>query len=161
MEQTQSQSTQPATLITASAGGSLKYRLGFSGTGQPCFGELRIEYTCDAEQLAELNTVGECDATVTIIIDCRTVIDGRWYAAAGVCAFAATALRNALAERAPKEIAVDAKKRQVSCRFKGRTSTDVRMMQMFCLGSHLLAIYTASFFEDVAVIYRAAAPSTA
>jgi hypothetical protein len=153
LEQATSESTQPAAPVAASAGGFLTYRLGSGKAGEPNYGELQIEYVANAEQLVALNLIGECDVIVTATISCKTVIGGKWHAAAEVCAFAATALRNALGERAPAEIAVDIKALRVSCQYKGRTSKDARLMPMYYTGNHLLMIYTTSFAEEVAQIH--------
>jgi hypothetical protein len=146
---------QPITLTSASASTRLEYLLGFGGRPETSFGKLQIECGYDAAQLESLVSRKDFAAEISVTVHCRTIIEGNWYAAEAVCAFAAKTLREVLGTEAPDKIAVDAKTCQVSCTFTRRYG-DASIQTLMCLCHNLFTLYSIRFRDDVAKIHPSA-----
>ena len=156
MEQKNVVTTQPAALPATSALISFDHPLRpqrEAGTG---YGLFHAECRYNADQILTAGTLfakASFAATAILSVSCRTVIDGSWYSAEAVCAFAERALRQVLGLMAPEKMAVDAKACTVSCAVEYQYEQEVRIVSLFWIGQLLLARYIANFSGEVPRIY--------
>jgi hypothetical protein len=158
LEQTKESPAEQTALVAASASIAFDLQLGVNAPGRPVFGNFQVKLGYDALQLEHARSYGAYHTDTEMVIVCKTLINGDWYAAVDVCAFAQMALSKALdlPKDAPGVFKVDTKACKVSCSIRRGRNEDLDWL--LYLGHRLLAIYEVYFFGAVANIYPRPAP---